>query len=83
MQQKRGESLRDFMARFMLESTNMSNLQPDVEIFALKHALLEGRFRDKLSMKNPTKIAKVLKMSDSFIRTKEFNKAAAKLKGSS
>ncbi|XP_021838818.1 uncharacterized protein [Spinacia oleracea] len=80
---ERGESLRVFMARFMKESTNIPNLQPDMAIFALKNALQEGRFRDKLSMKNPTKIADVLQMADAFIRTEEFNKAAAKLKSSS
>ncbi|XP_056685666.1 uncharacterized protein [Spinacia oleracea] len=51
IQQERDESLRDFMARFMKESTNIPNLQPDVAIFALK--------------------------------TEEFNKAAARLRGSS
>ncbi|XP_056687936.1 uncharacterized protein [Spinacia oleracea] len=71
------------MARFMKESTNIPNLQPDVAIFALKHALREGKFRDKLSMKNPSKIADVLQMADAFIRTEEFNKAAARLKGPS
>ncbi|XP_056695548.1 uncharacterized protein [Spinacia oleracea] len=71
------------MARFMKESTNIPNLQPDVAIFALKHALQDGKFRDKLSMKNPSKIADVQQMVDAFIRTEEFNKAAARLKGSS
>ncbi|XP_021867026.2 uncharacterized protein [Spinacia oleracea] len=83
IQQERGEILRDFMARLMKESTNIPNLQPDVAIFSLKHALQEGRFCDKLSMKNPTKLAAVLQMADAFFRTKDFNKAAAKLKGSS
>ncbi|XP_056687921.1 uncharacterized protein [Spinacia oleracea] len=71
------------MARFMKESTNIPNLQPDVAIFALKHALREGKFRDKLSIKNPSKIADVLQMADAFIRTEDFNKAAARLKGPS
>ncbi|XP_056696908.1 uncharacterized protein [Spinacia oleracea] len=83
IQQERDESLREFMARFMKESTNIPNLQPDVAIFALKHALQEGKFRDELSMKNPSRIADVLQMADAFIRTEEFNKAAARLKGSS
>ena len=67
IQQERDESLREFMARFMKESTNIPNLQPDVAIFALKHALQEGKFRDKLSMKNPSKIADVLQMADEFM----------------
>ncbi|XP_056688282.1 uncharacterized protein [Spinacia oleracea] len=71
------------MARFMKESINIPNLQPDVAIFALKHALREGKFRDKLSMKNPSKIADVLQMADAFIRTEEFNKAAARLRNPS
>ncbi|XP_056691626.1 uncharacterized protein [Spinacia oleracea] len=82
-QQERDESLRDFMARFMKESTNIPNLQPNVAIFALKHALREGKFLDKLSMKNPSRIADVVQMADAFIRTEEFNKAAARLKGPS
>lgn len=71
------------MARFMKESTNIPNLQPDVAIIASKHSLREGKFRDKLSKKNSTKIADVLQMADAFIRTEEFNKVAEKLKGSS
>ncbi|XP_056698193.1 uncharacterized protein [Spinacia oleracea] len=71
------------MARFMKDSTNIPNLQPDVAIFALKHALREGKFRDELSMKNPSKIADVLQMADAFIRTEEFNKEATRLKGPS
>ncbi|XP_056697311.1 uncharacterized protein [Spinacia oleracea] len=82
IQQERGESLRDFMARFMRESTNIPNLQPDVAIFTLKYALQEGNFRDKLHMKTPTKIVDVVQMANTFIRTEEFKKAAAKLKGS-
>ncbi|XP_056686025.1 uncharacterized protein [Spinacia oleracea] len=77
------KSWKKLKKRFMKESTNIPNMQPDVAIFALKHALPEGKFRDKLSMKNPSKIADVLQMADAFIRTEEFKKAAARLRNPS
>ncbi|GKV12598.1 hypothetical protein SLEP1_g23719 [Rubroshorea leprosula] len=70
--QKEGESLRDYMQRFNKATLDIDNVPDTICLFALLHGLKRGRFLDDLLENPPRTWNKVNDRSASFILSEDF-----------